>query len=318
MSETDLDAIESQIMEFFKKQEYSQALDLASQAHASGHFPEAAPFFYYYRICAATRLQDTATAFQLMDQMLEEGLWLGTSLLRESPSLKQLQDDPVFERQVNRNYERQHAIPATTILLEPRDRLTRTESEPYPLLLVLHSNGSSAKKAMPFWRHAAERGWLVALPQSTQFIWADAAVWDDLETTSQDVLRSLENLRQRYPINSQRVVFAGHSLGGQIAIRFLLDGPFEGQAFIALGPYLPEIEPLVPLIEACQGRALRGYIIAGEQDRVISRQVIQSFQKLLNEHHIPCEVEIASGAGHDYPPGFGEYLDRALRFVTQG
>ena len=126
MSETNLDTIEAQISELFKNQEYSQVLALASQAHASGHFPEAAPYFYYYQICAATRLQDTATAFQLMDQMLEEGLWLGKSLLRDSPSLKQLQDDPVFERQLTRNYERQHAIPATTIFLEPRDRLTRT------------------------------------------------------------------------------------------------------------------------------------------------------------------------------------------------
>jgi len=168
---------------------------------------------------------------------------------------------------------------------------------------------------MPFWRHAAGRGWLVALPQSTQFIWADAAVWDDLDTTSQDVLRSLENLRQRYAIDSQRVVYAGHSLGAQMAIRFLLDGPFEGRGFIALGPYLSEIDSLVPLVEACQGRSLRGYIIAGEQDKVISHGVIQSFQKLLNDHHLPCAVEMVPGAGHDYPPGFGEHLDRALRFI---
>ncbi len=315
MSDSTLDAIEAQLDDLFQQQAYGDALTLATQVHASGRFPEGAPLFYYYQICAATRLQNTALALQLIDQMLDEGLWLGRSLLQDSPDLKQLQGDPVFETRVNRNYERQHAIPAKTYTLEPRDRLDRTAGEPYPLLLVLHSNGSSAEKAMPFWRHAAERGWLVALPQSSQYVWAGAAVWDDLETTCQDVLRSLNTLGQRYPIDSRQVIFAGHSLGGQMAIRFLLDGPYEGLGFLAVSPYMTELEPFVPLVEACEGRNLRGYMIVGEKDPVILPTVNQALKDLLVSHQIACEMEVVPGAGHDYPPRFAESLERALEFI---
>ncbi len=112
---------------------------------------------------------------------------------------------------------------------------------------------------------------------------------------------------------------AGFSRGGELAIWLALSGTIEVRGFIAVGPggpYIREPDKWVPLIEASQGRGLRGYLVVGEQD-VSCYEGTLALAELFKSRHFPCELEVHPNLGHDFPPEFQQSLARALEFVFQ-
>ncbi|TEU17283.1 MAG: hypothetical protein E3J21_08890 [Anaerolineales bacterium] len=112
---------------------------------------------------------------------------------------------------------------------------------------------------------------------------------------------------------------AGFSRGGELAIWLALSGTIEVRGFIAVGPggpYIREPDKWVPLIEASQGRGLRGYLVVGEQD-VSCYEGTLALAELFKSRHFPCELEVHPNLGHDFPPEFQQSLARALEFVLQ-
>lgn len=60
----------------------------------------------------------------------------------------------------------------------------------------------------------------------------------------------------------------------------------------------------------------RGYIIVGENDNNVSHARILALVEMLNDHGIPCELEIIPGAGHNFTPIYGDGLLRGLNFIA--
>jgi hypothetical protein len=105
-------------------------------------------------------------------------------------------------------------------------------------------------------------------------------------------------------------------MGGGCAIWLSISEAIPTRGFVVLGPYMPEVERLQPLLESAKAKQLRGYIIVGELDKeclAISRKVAE----LLNGHDIPCELEILSGLRHNFPADFQQHLEKGLAFVLQ-
>jgi dienelactone hydrolase len=55
-------------------------------------------------------------------------------------------------------------------------------------------------------------------------------------------------LSEQYPIDRKRVVVAGFSMGGGLAIRLALSGALPARGFVGVGAFLPNIDDLVPLL----------------------------------------------------------------------
>ncbi len=89
--------------------------------------------------------------------------------------------------------------------------------KPAPLLVMFHGAGGSADKVLPFLLdHARQRGFLLLLPQS-QFPTWDLVIGGngpDLERLEQ----ALNTVASRFPLNPQRLGFAGFSDGGSYAL----------------------------------------------------------------------------------------------------
>jgi predicted esterase len=295
---------------------YAEALDFVTRE--GEHFPLHASRIRLWRMGLACRLNDTTQALQILDQALVRGLWLPVAWLTEHPDLQPLQELPEFGRMVefSREYEqaaREQAVPRLITLRPEGDQF----APPYPLLLALHGNFRDAASSVDPWRSACSRGWLVALPQSSQVFAPGAYIWDDGARAEAEVYAHFTTLCARDDVDCARSVVAGFSVGGGLAINLALSGEIRVQGLIAIAPYIESLEALAPLLAPGKAPDLRVYLIAGELDHAIVSSV-QRLAELLESNGIACYVEIDRGLTHDFPSPFEQSLDRALDFIFGG
>jgi len=308
-----------QLQQLYQKGDYAAALQLATQALEV--YPEQRTSLDYWRMTMAARIEDTAQTLRVLQQALERGQWYSELLLRRSPSFKPLQGEAEFEKLVALNQEvaendSQRAYPVFT--LRPENRCRRGGSA-CPLLMGMHTNAGMVTSSLGFWKPAATAGWLVAAPQSSQGIWKDAYVWDDRETAESEIQKHYATLRQNYAIDPQRVLLAGHSMGGEVAIWMALRGAIGARGFLAIGPggpYMDDLAKWEPLLKDQARRGLRGYILSGEADSSIPHENIHRLVEKLKAAGIPCQLETVPGEGHDYSPSFDAAILRALEYLN--
>jgi predicted esterase len=312
--------LETQLYQLYQSGEYAQALDLVTRA--ANQFPTEGVRTYYWRVCMASLLDETALALQLLEEALASGLWYAEAQLRGDTDLQSLQGLPEFERLVEvcrkRHAEAQARAAPALITLQPESGC-QPGLQPCPLLLALHGNNRTAEVTVGFWRSAVSEGWLLALPQSSQIRGPDAYVWNDRDRAVREIQEHYDTLCQQYAVDPDRVIMAGFSLGGELAIWLAMSGTIEARGFIAVGPggpYMNKPDNWVPLIEASRQRELRGYLVVGEQD-VFCYEGTQALAALLRSRDLPCELEVHPNLGHDFPPRFQQSLTRALEFVLQ-
>jgi pimeloyl-ACP methyl ester carboxylesterase len=257
---------------------------------------------------------NTDQALDLLEEALEADLWFFPDGLRQDPDLESLQGLSRFERILEVCSKRQAAARKQAkpqrLVLEP----TGTGSgRQLPLLIALHGNNSSAEHSSQFWQPAADQGWLVALAQSSQVTGPGRYGWNDREWTEHDIRYHHQSLIEQYDLERESVILAGFSMGGRWAAWMSLNELIPNLGFIAIAPFIPDIQRFVPLLEAAKDRFIRGYVIAGEKDANCyagTRELVAA----MKSHGIPCEFESHADLGHAYPPDFRDSLDRARRF----
>ncbi len=303
--------LNQRVNESFAAGTYAAAMELLDRE--GSHFPDQAAIVQYWRMCLAARLNDTALLFRLMDETVSSGRWYAERLWRASPSFAPLQDRPDFERLVKRHVQAQVEGQAGLTTLAPEGAAPPAG---WPLLLALHGNMSSPREEVGFWRKAVEEGWFLALPESSQQMWAGGAVWDDRDIAVPEVQGHYVELVEKQPVDPDRAVIGGFSMGGQLALWLALSHSLPVCGFVAVGPYLPDLEGWQTLVRGAQGRGLRGYIITGEKDDTIPHDTLHTLVEWLNAHEIPCRVEEIPGVGHGLGAELRESLERALEFVS--
>jgi len=301
-----------QMAEHFQNKQYDEALKLII---AEGdNFSDNRMDADYWKMVSAARVGNKQLLLDVARKSLSDGLWYGEFLWRQSPSYAPLQGDPDFEQIVAESIEAQKRdMPTEPVVIA---KLPENHFDNSPLLIALHGNISSAEKTRPFWEPAALDGWVVVIPQSNQAMQKDALGWDGLETSYTYVKERFDAIDIGY--DSKRVVIAGHSMGGLVAIRMALEEMLPVCGFIVNGPavpYLDEEEELQKLLPLAKERGLRGYCILGDKDDAIFADKVIELTDKLKAAGIPCEVELIPDATHDHNPAYDPALRRGLAFV---
>ena len=120
-----------------------------------------------------------------------------------------------------------------------------------------------------------------------------------------------------YPIDPQRVVLAGFSQGGGLAAWLALSSTIKVRGLILVGPFLPDVKDLIPLMEAHPPQGLRAFLVAGQRDQYCLG-VAQRLATLLPQHGIVCELDVYPDLEHNFPSEFESKLPYALEYVLQG
>jgi dienelactone hydrolase len=309
------DALNDQLGQLFRGQQYAQALELITRE--GDRFPDNRARVDYWRLCAAARVDDRALFGQVAEEALRAGVWYGEVLWRQTPSFRPLQGDPAFERLVaaSRAVEARENPAAEPVLVT---RLPADYSAAAPLLIALHGNQATAEATRPFWEAAVGQGWALALPQSAEALFRGAYVWDNLDRSRATVQAYWERLAQTLAFDPRRVVIAGHSLGGLVALQLALRGELPVAGFVANGPAVPYLDApdeLEALLGPARQRGLRGYLLLGANDQAVDAGQIHTFAARLRAGGIACKLEVVPGATHEYSAAYDPALRRALAFV---
>lgn len=309
----------SQLEEYYRLEDFSGALELATKARQV--FEGRETLLDYWRFSLLARMGEQDAALNILKNAIESGNWYSEIILRRSPSMKALQGDPRFEELIIKNQhvaEHDQASQFPFLVIRPQSRC-QSGRPACPLLIGLHTNGVTAQGSIDFWKPAAELGWLVAALQSSQALMKGAYIWDDRQVAEQDVIKGYETISERYSINPWQFILAGHGLGGETAIWLTLKGSLETNFFLAVGPtgaLIDRPDEWGNLFRNDQERGLRGYILVGDSDSLIEIDQISDMVLALNQAGIETELEIIPGAEHEFEQGYEEAIKRGINFLT--
>ena len=302
--------VEQQFHHLVQSCAYAEALDLVTrEAHIFSE--HAQKVVYYWRMTMACRLNEKALALQLLKEAVQAGYWYAG--LETDPDFQLLRGDAEFEHLAKLGIERRaqaiaNAIPVMkTLLPDPR-------FSPYPLLLALHGSNANIEVQVKHWESAVQHGWMVALPQSSQMFAPGTYTWNDWEWAQQEVCQRYTSLCNEYPVDLERVVLAGFSQGGGLALWLVLSGTIKAQGLVLVGPFLDEITSIVPFLEKHVPDGLRVYLVAGQRDRYC-HGIAQQLATLLPKYGIVCKLEDYPDLDHSFPKDFEKKLPEALSFV---
>ena len=186
----------------------------------------------------------------------------------------------------------------------------------YPLLMVLHGNNGNAKLAAPRWMPMADKGWVVAVPQSTEIgMSPDSYTWNDREGTATQLDLQFDRVKRATEIDTSRIVLAGFSMGATQALALALTKRFTVRGVVPVAPWLPNIDEFGALVEGGAGKMLRAYVVIGSADPSLAGAT--ALVDVFRRHDIKAQLDVREGLGHEYPEDMETTLDTALAFATK-
>jgi predicted esterase len=306
------DQLFTEAFDLYQQKEYAEALDLLTRE--GSRFPDRDARIQFWRACMASRMGETQQALGILQAAVDEGYWYGEHQLHKDDDLQPLWNLPEYEQLVDICLERLAAAQAKT---EPKLTVIEPESGtgPWPLLIALHGNSSSAQASSEYWFPAVSAGWLVALPQSSLLGGPDAFVWNDWDLAEQEIAAHYRSLLEQFDIDEERVILGGFSMGAGLAAWLTLKNSPQARGFIAVAPYMPEEADIASLLSK-QEVQKRGYVIIGVQDRECY-QIAQTLAARLRGNGNQIELREYADLYHEYPADFAQILPRALDYIVE-
>jgi predicted esterase len=296
----------------YRKKAYAEAFYLLTREGT--RFPDRDARIQFWRACMASRLGETQQALSILRAAVDAGYWYSEHQLRRDDDLEPLWNLPEYTQLVDVYLERFAAAQAEAkpqlVVLEPE-----SGADPWPLLIALHGNSSSAQSSAEYWRSAASAGWLVALPQSSLIGGPDAFVWNDWDLAEQEIVDHYRTIQEMFDIDEERVVLGGFSMGAGAATWLALKGTPKAAGFVAVAPYIPEEQDVAPLLADREAQNTRGYVVIGDQDEGCY-QVAHTLTTTLRGNGNRVELHEYAGLYHEYPADFAQVLPRALKYVA--
>ncbi len=299
--------------DLYMQGEVQQAYDLLTAA-APNH-PEHAQRIFEWRFDMAAELGKLELAEEILERALDAGCFYGEFSLRKDEDLQGMQGRPRFEALVERSYlmlyrAQQSERPLLKVINEGDASRGRT-----PLLMALHGNNSNIDRFEGYWGSLKGTDWLVALPQSSQVNGKDIFVWNDLEIAERELIDHYLALTREYGLDPTRTFVAGFSKGGHAVIQAAFKQIFPIACFIAIAPYIPDVDEMLGLLKPGESEGLRGYFLLGGEDKRCTPGAARLYEALV-KRGIPCGIEVFPGLGHDFPEDFDAALQRAIQLLT--
>lgn len=296
----------------YRKGDMQQAYDLLTEA--APRYPEREQRLYAWRFNLAARLGNLDLAEEIIEDALDSGYFYRNFVLINAEDMQALHGRPFFEALAVRN---DRMLTEAQVYARPQLEMINVGIEQNgftPLLISLHGANMNLRQYRANWKFLAGSEWLVALPQSSQLGGRDVFVWNDLDAAERELSEHYQALRQRGKFKPEHTVISGFSQGGRVAIRAALKQLVPVNSFIVNCPYVPDLEEMTALLDACQNRGLRGYFLLGEEDPSCTPGALQ-LQQEFEKRGFKCAVDVIPGLHHGFPENFPDVFQRALDFV---
>jgi len=236
--------------------------------------------------------------------------WSDADGLAGDPAFENLRGEAEFEKLM----ARARAVGAEAVVVYVPPEVDRTRA--VPLIVTLHGRGENPHMHIAWWRQAARRVRAVVvaprgsvrLDNGISYAWGPReggrsagtkeAVVEGFVTT---VNEAIDTAAKECVVDPKRVLLAGYSEGAAVALHVLTKAP---DRFAGVWSMNAAVRPLGESIwkTATQGRKLRVYLLAGEQDKfkASSEEVYEE----LVAAGIDSKLVISRGAGHEPPEDY--------------
>lgn len=277
------------------------------------------PVSRYYRATALAHVGRKAESLEQLGMSVEFG-WSDVQGLRSDPVLEEVRRLPGFDKLL----ERARKTGDEPIVLYVPPGLDETAAA--PLIITFHGLGENPHSHIRSWKQAADRiGAVVVAPRGNKriggggqghaFQWATAGGHGghgDLLAFHDLLQESIEFAERRATIDDHRVILAGYSQGGSVALALLLDTPerFCGAVVQATGYSSRTIDRWS---NPQSGDTVRVCVIVHQFDRM--RPMGEEAYRALKSVGIDARLRTVTGADHELPLDNTARLIDAARFA---
>ena len=305
----------SRAYDLYRKGDFQQAYDLLTEAAAN--YPENAQRLYQWRFDIAARMGKFELAEDLLEEALDAGCFYGAFALRKDEDLREMQGRQRFEALVKRNFkllgQAQESSRVELAIINPG------QVQPdgtLPLLIALHGNNSNVDRFKGYWNSLIESEWQVALPQSSQVSGKGTYVWNDMAIAKTELREHYKTITGDHPAERIRTLVAGFSKGGHAAILVALGDWIPVSGFIAIAPYIPDVDEILHLVNMAKHPLPRGFFLLGGEDKLSTAGAVKLYDEL-EKKGMRCGLKVFPGVEHDFPPDFDQILPQVIDFLTR-
>jgi dienelactone hydrolase len=321
----DFQSYRGQIFDLYNARKYREALAVAFQAE--NRFPERHAKTSYWVSCLKSRLGEPEEALQMLEKASKDGFWWPDQALLMEPDLEPLQGRSEFKAIIAESQRlKQRALLTAkpgVMVLTPRNF---SPEERHALIIALTPRVGHPGEFAEHWKGARNRGFLLAVPHSSQPISSEEYCWDDPERSERDVAWAYKQIRDKYNIDPAKVIVAGFSQGAALAMYLTLNRTFPCRGFIAVASsdwVAPEDKPasqrdrpseaFASFIRGKDVRGLKGVVVMGEKDAFLPK--IKMLLEGMVERGFNCKTEVVQNLGHEFPVDFDRRLESATNFL---
>ncbi len=309
----------------FSADKASDAEDWPEAARSYGKITELLPHdpvARFNRALALARLDRVAESCEELRLAVEYG-WANIDRLRSDPAFGKVRSTPGFGELLSRASQ---IADESTVIFVPQGL---DENVPAPLIITFHGMGQNPHSHIQSWKQAAgQLGAVVVAPRGIQRIGgydnAHSFRWgtkgggesrDRLVPFRALLQQSIEFAGHRALIDKDRVVLAGYSQGGSVAMALLADSPERtcGVVVEATSYWSDTLKKWQQ--PRSDGHEVRAYFLVHEFDRM--RRAGKAAYHAFQNAGIDARLKIIPGADHELPLDHGSRLVEAMRFVLR-
>ena len=303
MDQPDFSTLRQQIFEFYRLQQWTQAITLL-EGH-SPHTPIEATYITFWKACFLCRAGRPDAALNALQNGVQRGLWWTEVRLRHDTDLQALQGNPAYEALIAECVQR-HKTAEQTHTHTSRVVVQPDSPPPYHAMLALHGYAGNAAGTLPDWSPLSTHGWLVAALQSSQVADMDGFHWVDTDRARDDVQHHLDELSNEFALD--QVALGGVSNGGRAALALTLTGAIRAKWAISIGGSLHD-DTVIDWSQPFERP--RVLLIAGALDTVPLERMSQQAD-IFKAQGVDVTLQVVPGMGHSVPH---DLVERILQWI---
>lgn len=312
---------------------YEDLWGRAQEADGAGRWAEAVRYYtelriilpfeamtcYRSAVCYA-HLGRQDEAFASLNEAVLFG-WDDKEGIVAEEAFQSLRADPRFRKIL----DQVDAVRDEPILVYVPDTVDRTK--PAPLIVALHGRGENPHAHLSFWKDAADRlGAVVTAPRGVRKGHIGLLnTWDkpdiestrdtsdiDAEASKTVVDEAIALAAEKCGIDERRIVLAGYSQGGAVALRLLVDDPhrYAGAFTMATLYKSPGVDAWR---KANETRKIRVRLLTGELDRL--KRHSEKAKRELTEAGVEVTLISMPSVGHEPPADCVERQVKGVRLI---
>ncbi len=304
---------------------------------------------WYNLACTYALAGQEEAAVEAFETAVDAG-WTDPQWPTEDPDLEALRDEARFTAALVRCVENQAKagpqdavrhwvkIPALTTYLALLPLDYETSEARYPLVLVLHGNGSSAAGHGRIADAVGREGVIYVAPrapypnaqvfyqsQRPGWTWRPQDAGDDalegLDPASlyvDSILAAVEDARKRYRVAGDRFYVFGHSMGGFFANGTAVLHPEQVAATFAYAGGLSEAYHDAKWLEPLKTNGVKMLHVHGTADPVVSASSSREAHRVMQEAGVDSTIRLVEGVDHGMREPVRKLLKTWIREVVLG